>query len=107
MKHFSSYRLVKPPQTIRRGRVQLDNLALVPASLLPFKELYQQEANRLPTGAVLIVLPASPQYPRQVCERVATQLKAKGHQVSILSSALYQPARRIAPKCGITDASLL
>jgi hypothetical protein len=39
--------------------VHLDNLALVPASLLPFKAQYQHLANTLPKGDILIILPAT------------------------------------------------
>lgn len=42
-----------PPEALRKAR--LDNIALVPASLLPLKGTYQPLANRLPTGSVLVV----------------------------------------------------
>ena len=45
----------KPPRAIRRPGVRLDNLILMPASLLPFKAEWQV-ANNLPRGNVLIVL---------------------------------------------------
>jgi hypothetical protein len=48
-------RLTQPPRRLRRAR--LENLALIPGNLLPFKEQYHQIANRLPHGEVLIVLP--------------------------------------------------
>src|SRR5437763_13281732 len=43
----------EPPRTLRTAR--LDNIALVPASLLPLKGTYQPLANQLPTGSVLCV----------------------------------------------------
>jgi hypothetical protein len=49
----STFTITNPPETLRRAK--LDNIALVPASLLPFKTQYQPIANRLPTGSVLCV----------------------------------------------------
>jgi hypothetical protein len=46
--HFSD-----PPTRLKKAR--LDNIALVPASLLPLKGTYQSVANSYPTGSVLCV----------------------------------------------------
>src|SRR5947208_13972030 len=43
----------EPPHALQHAR--LDNIALVPASLLPLKGTYQPLANRLPKGSVLCV----------------------------------------------------
>lgn len=73
----------RPPKALRRARP--DNLALVPASLLPFKAIYQQIANDLPAGATLIVTPHAPGRPGQTLGNVASQLAAKGHQVMVVA----------------------
>ena len=65
MKAFTS-----PPLALRKGK--LDNLALVPGSLLPFKKEWQQLANSPPEGSTLIILPASDTRQRQTLEKVAT-----------------------------------
>jgi hypothetical protein len=77
------YRLTHPPRAIRHAQLApyqngtgLDNLALVPASLLPFKAQYQHLANDLPKGDILIILPSEDQKLRQAVETVAKQLKA-------------------------------
>jgi hypothetical protein len=44
-----------PPPALRKAH--LDNLAIVPASLLPGKAEWQALANALPAGSTLIVLP--------------------------------------------------
>ena len=44
------------PQRLRSNKVRLDNLTLLPASLLPQKPSLQALANTLPAGATLIVL---------------------------------------------------
>lgn len=74
----------RPPRALRRARP--DNLALVPASLLPFKAVYQQLANDLPAGATLIVVDEAEGEPGQTLGNVATQLRAKGHQVRVVST---------------------
>ena len=43
----------EPPRALQHAR--LDNIALVPASLLPLKETYMSLANTYPTGSVLCV----------------------------------------------------
>ena len=80
---MSRHIFTRPPKALRRARP--DNLALVPASLLPFKAIYQQLANDLPTGATLIVLPKAPGKPGQTLGNVASQLVAKGHQVTVVA----------------------
>jgi hypothetical protein len=49
----------EPPDALKKAR--LDNIALVPASLLPMKSTYKSIANNLPRGSVLCV----PGTPRQ------------------------------------------
>lgn len=82
---MNKYHLIKQPRAVRKAR--LDNLAVVPASLLPFKEQWQEVANSQPGEHVLIILPTSPTPQRNVLERVAHLLEAKGHQVTTLSAA--------------------
>jgi len=47
------YHFSEPPARLKKAR--LDNIALVPASLLKNKAIYQPIANTLPTGSVLVV----------------------------------------------------
>ena len=81
---MSAPTFTRPPRALRRARP--DNLALVPASLLPFKAIYQQLANDLPTGTTLIVVDEALSKPGQTLGNVATQIKAKGHQVRVVSA---------------------
>ena len=84
---MSAYRFRRPPRGMRKA--QLANLALVPASLLPFKEQYQQIANALPHGATLIVLPAPTSKQRRNCEKVAQNLRDKGYRVTTLPAERF------------------
>lgn len=73
----ASYRIGNPPRTLQKAR--LDNIALVPASLLPFKTQYQPLANRLPTGSVLCV--PGTQKQRTIMATVTRFFKEHGHTV--------------------------
>jgi hypothetical protein len=81
------YRFTKPPGALRRAT--LDNVALVPANLLPFKTQWQQIANRLPQGSTLIILPSSTSPQRKTFEKVATNLRERGKRVITLSAEQF------------------
>ena len=84
---MSVYCVTQPPKRIRKAR--LDNLALVPASLLPFKEQWQGVANSKAGEHVLIVLPTLGTRPRNVMERVAALVREKGYAVTILPAEQF------------------
>jgi hypothetical protein len=87
MKQLSlPYRMVRPPKAVRRAR--LDNIALVPASLLPRKGKYQTIANHLPRGGVLICQTDKKQRIRAILAKVAAFLQENGHFVRALPSSL-------------------
>jgi hypothetical protein len=86
------------PASLRSGGLRLDNLALVPASLLPDKRRYQRLANQLPPGAVLIVLPTEAGPEQEALRATAARFLAKGHPVTTISADAVRPqARRVAP----------
>src|SRR2546421_13006245 len=70
----------EPPARLKKAR--LDNIALVPASLLPLKGTYQPIANILPYGSVLCVPQTQSQ--QKILAKVASFLRLKGHQVITL-----------------------
>ena len=76
-------RFTPPPRAIQKAK--LDNLALVPGSLLPFKTEWQRLANELPAGTTLIVLPSGDGSARRTLEKVSASMQAKGRQVQILT----------------------
>lgn len=75
----------RPPRALRKAK--LDNIAIVPASLLPEKARYQAIANGLPQGDVLVILPHAAQLERTVLERTAQLFEAKGHRVTRVDEA--------------------
>jgi hypothetical protein len=89
-------RVARLPRALRQPGVRFDNIALVPASLLPHKDEYQAIADRLPRGSVLICLPKEESRQRQVLARVATGLRSRGRPVTTMPAARFngQHARR-------------
>ena len=71
----STFTITNPPEALRKAK--LDNIALVPASLLPLKATYTEVANRLPTGSVLCVA----RTPRQqkIIAKVTQFFRNHGH----------------------------
>lgn len=61
------------PAVLRHRGLQLDNITLVPASLLPYKRQYGSIARTLPSGTVLLVLPRRRPRQRQLLVRLAGQ----------------------------------
>ncbi len=85
----SSYR--RGPKPLRCPQVRLDNIALVPAHLLPRKAAYQALANDLPRGDILVVLPPPESRERPTMERVAQLFRAKGRHVTVLTEERLAP----------------
>lgn len=87
MKHTAlTYQITTAPAAIRRAK--LDNISLVPASLLPLKGTYQHLANNLPTGSVLCV--PGTQRQQKIMAKVTSFFRNHGRQVIIM------PIERIA-----------
>ena len=70
--------ITNPPEALQEAR--LDNIALVPASLLSLKETYQPLASRLPKGSILCVQSQSPSHKR-ILQSVAQFFMKHGHTV--------------------------
>src|SRR6266567_698435 len=76
------YHIGEPPARLKKAR--LDNIALVPASLLSSKDTtYQPLANRLPQGSILCVETASPRQ-KKILASVVLFLSNHGHTVITL-----------------------
>ncbi len=80
------YHIGEPPKAVRKAR--LDNIALVPASLLFQKGKYQTIANNLPGQGVLICETHKKGQTSHILERVATFFRQKGHVVKMLPYSL-------------------
>ncbi len=93
---MSVYHFTRPPDHIRKAK--LDNLALVPASLLPFKAQWQAIANSHPQGTVLIILPDTDGPQKKTIEKVIFMLKYNGHQVVTMPADEIKPAKNLEVK---------
>ena len=81
------------PRTLTRAKV--DNLVLVPASLLPFKAAWQQIANELPTGSALIILSSSNNPHSQAAEKIVASFEALGWAVTTLPASEITKRRQL------------
>ena len=84
----------RPPRGLTRRGTKLDNVVLVPASLLPFSAEWQAIASKLPRGDVLIVLPSQAKQQR-VARFVASHLTGKGKRVLLVNRQLQENTVRL------------
>jgi hypothetical protein len=77
------YRLTNPPKALLKAR--LDNIAIVPASMLPLTETLKEKVNTLPQGGVVLCYAAENTRQRKLLERVEETFREQGHVVRSLS----------------------
>jgi predicted enzyme involved in methoxymalonyl-ACP biosynthesis len=77
------YQFTKSPKVLLKAK--LDNIAIVPASMLPFKETLQELINNLPEGGVFLCHAKKNTRQRKLLERVEEILRQHGHAVMNLS----------------------
>jgi hypothetical protein len=86
MKRLLPYHITQAPKALKNAR--LDNIALVPASLLPHKEIYQTIANNLPRRGVLICRIEKKERISHILDSVAAFFRQRGHFVKTLPYSL-------------------
>ena len=79
----NSYRFTKPPKALLKAR--LDNIAIVPASMLPFQKSLQELIDALPQGAVFLCHAEENTKQRKLLERVEETFRQQGHVVRSMS----------------------
>jgi len=77
------YRLTNPPKALLKAR--LDNIAIVPASMLPLPETLKEKVNTLPQGGVVLCYAAANTRQRKLLERVGETFREQGHAVTSMS----------------------
>jgi hypothetical protein len=77
------YQFTKTPQVLLKA--QLDNIAIVPASMLPFQKALQELINTLPQGAVFLCHAEEDARQKKLLERVEETFRQQGHAVMNLS----------------------
>ena len=85
------YRLTRPPKAILKAR--LDNIAIVPASMLPLTETLKKKVNTLPKGGVFLCYAKENTRQKKILERVGETFRGQGHAVKSMSvGEVYKPA---------------
>ena len=77
------YRITKPPQALLKAR--MDNIAIVPASMLPLTQSLKEKVNTLPKGAVFLCYAEENTRQRKLLKRVEETFQEQGHEVRSLS----------------------
>jgi hypothetical protein len=77
------YRLTNPPKALLKAR--LDNIAIVPASMLPLTETLKEKVNTLPKGGVFLCYAQENSRQRKILERVEETFRKQGHAVKSMS----------------------
>jgi hypothetical protein len=77
------YRLTNPPKALLNAR--MDNIAIVPASMLPLTETLKGKVNTLPKGGVFLCYAQENSRQRKILERVGETFKQQGHTVRSMS----------------------
>jgi hypothetical protein len=80
------YRFTRPPRTLTRPDIQLDNFSLVTGNLSPFMNEYQALTNRQPKGTAVLVLPSPTSPLRFVFVAFARLLRENGKSVKLYSA---------------------
>jgi hypothetical protein len=77
------YRLTNPPQALLKAR--LDNIAIVPASMLPLTQTLKEKVNTLPKGGVFLCYVTENTRQQKILERVGETFREHGHAVRSMS----------------------
>ena len=96
------YHFSPPPHRLKTAR--LDNIALVPASLLKNKAIYQPIANTLPTGSVLVVPGTQRQH--KIMAKVSSFFRDHGHQVITMPIEKITRSMKKTPRPHIENLQL-
>jgi hypothetical protein len=77
------YRLTNPPKALLKAR--LDNITIVPASMLPLTQTLKEKVNTLPKGGVFLCYAQENSRQRKILERVEETFREQGHAVRSMS----------------------
>jgi len=77
------YRLTNPPKALLNAR--LDNIAIVPASMLPLTKIVKEKVNMLPKGGVFLCYAQENSRQKKILERVEETFREHGHAVKSMS----------------------
>ena len=81
------YRLTHPPKALLKAR--LDNIAIVPASMLPLPPLLKEKVNTLPKGGVFLCYARENTRQRKILARVEETFREHGHAIRSMPMEQY------------------
>ena len=91
-RHGDRSRLTNPPKALLKAR--MDNIAIVPASMLPLTPLLKEKVNTLPKGGVFLCYAQENSRQRKILERIGETFREQGHAVRSMSMGeVYKPTR--------------
>jgi hypothetical protein len=77
------YMITNPPKAILNAR--MDNIAIVPASMLPLTDTLKEKLNTLPKGGVFLCYAKENTRQKKILERVGETFREQGHAVKSMS----------------------
>jgi hypothetical protein len=77
------YQITNPPKALLKAR--MDNIAIVPASMLPLTDTLKKKVNTLPKGGVFLCYAKENSRQKKILERVEESFREHGHVVRSLS----------------------
>jgi hypothetical protein len=77
------YTLTHPPEALLKAR--LDNIMIVPASMLPLTKTLKEKVKTLPKGGVFLCYAKENSRQRKILERVEETFREHGHEVTSMS----------------------
>jgi hypothetical protein len=77
------YRLTNPPKALLKAK--LDNIAIVPASMLPLTKIVKDKVNTLPQGGVFLCYAQENSRQKKILERVEETFREHGYAVKSMS----------------------
>lgn len=77
---------MKPPRSLTRPGIKLDNFSLVTANLLPDLSAYQTLSDSQPKGTAVMVLPSPTSSLKRVYSAIARVLRDQGKTVKLYSA---------------------
>jgi hypothetical protein len=72
-----------PPKALLKAH--LDNILIVPASMLPLTKIVKEKVNTLPKGGVFLCYAQENSRQRKILERVEETFREQGHAVKSMS----------------------
>jgi hypothetical protein len=77
------YRLTNPPKALLKAR--MDNIAIVPASMLPLTQTLKEKVNTLPKDGVFLCYAQENSRQKRILQRVEEIFREQGHTVKSMS----------------------